>query len=145
MEADEWGEEVFCIVPDSVREAPLATIAIINGRMGTNWVDTAVLSRSPGVYTLDGSGRGPVLERAVMPGESVEISATGLDPEGETVVSVDETDVRADSVEADAERPGIFRVKFSVPAGIRAGTVPLFLLSGGRASQPDVRLEVAAQ
>jgi hypothetical protein len=27
-----------------------------------------------------------------------------------------------------------------VPAGIRAGTVPLFVLSGGRASQPGVQL-----
>lgn len=135
-------DEVVCVVPESLKGQRMVTIMVVNGRLGTNGVETAVMSRSPGVYTVDGSGRGAALDQAVRHGEAVEVAATGVDGADETLVLVGGQTVPAEAVEADPARPGIFRVRFTLPANLKPGAAPLFVLSGGRASQPGVRLMV---
>jgi uncharacterized protein (TIGR03437 family) len=135
-------DEVVCVVPDTVKGKTTVAIAVVNGRLGTISVDTAVLSRSPGIYTADGSGWGVAVERAVREGEPVELAVTGLDVVEETLVRVGGQVTVAEAVEKDEARPGIYKVRFVIPAGVRAGAAELFVQSGGKASQPGVHVVV---
>ncbi len=135
-------EEVVCVVPETIRGEQKVSVQVVNGRLGTTSVDLGVLSRSPGIYTVDGSGHGLALEGAVRAGELVELTATGLSEGLNTLVSLGEAELNAEGVNRVEGRPGVWRVTFRVPDGVPAGTAPVFLICDRRASQPGVTLRV---
>ncbi|MBI4890353.1 MAG: hypothetical protein HY821_06985 [Acidobacteria bacterium] len=136
-------EEVLCVVPETIRGEQNVSVQVVNGRLGATSVDLGVLSRSPGIYTVDGSGHGRALDRAVRAGELVEVTATGLGEGLTTKVSLGEADLDPEEVSRVEGRPGVWRVTFRVPEGTPTGAAAIFLICDGRASQPGVTLEVS--
>jgi astacin len=135
-------DEIVFVVPDSAwTDDRVAGINVVTGRTGNLLVELAVLKTNPGVYTVDETGTGPAIDRVLRPGEEFEISATGLRAD-EAVEAIFGQAAEPATAAADEARPGVWRVRTRVPREALNGGMPFYLLSGGKISQPGVRVEV---
>lgn len=134
--------EIVFIVPDAaMSDTRTADVNVATGRIGTLNVTLAVLKTNPGIYTTDGSGAGRAVDRSLTPGEEFTIAATGLAADQSVTAIVGQTDVPA-TAEADADNPGIWKVRARVPSGAVRGQSALYLLTGDKISQPGVWIDV---
>jgi uncharacterized protein (TIGR03437 family) len=104
---------------------------------------TTIQGASPGIFTLEGSSQGIVLQspselavvrdfrsagRPAQPGDAILIRATGLSPDLTILVNIAGIEVPVESVEPSESHSGVYDVHVSIPAGAPAGdAVPLRL------------------
>lgn len=139
-------------VPGRLGERQETTLRVGNGGRFLEPV-FPVAPAAPGVYTLDGSGKGTAharngdgtLNNAGHPAARnapLWIMATGVNP-NELAVRFGETEGRVLSVfPVEEGRPGRVWVEVVVPGAAPAGEVPLLLVSSGAESQPGVTIHI---
>lgn len=131
--------------------------AVIETEAGISTAAKTVMQQlSPGIFSLDGSGRGQgriSLEgtsamavvrdfrnagQPAQPGDSIFIRATGIGPADDLrslkpLVKIGDISVQADGVDVEAGFAGVFGIRVKLPAGVPTGVdVPLSLELPGR-------------
>jgi uncharacterized protein (TIGR03437 family) len=100
----------------------------------TSPVQTVSQGRAPGIFSLDGTGKGQAMifhsgttelamipnyryvSRAALPGESLTIYATGIDPSAQISAVIGGIEVRSQSIAPIPGLAGIYGVVVNVPA-----------------------------
>jgi uncharacterized protein (TIGR03437 family) len=135
-------EEILCLVPESIPpDQSAVSICVVAGRNATLFTDTPVVRANPGICTSARNGAGDALGRPAAPGETIEISAGGLHPDEPVQVILGGFALPAEH-SRDESRPGIWRVRFQLPAVFARGRTSIQLLSANLLSQPLVCLVV---
>jgi hypothetical protein len=134
--------EIVFVVPDSAwTDQRSAEVVVVTGRAGTLNVSLSVLRTNPGIYTADGTGTGPAIDRSLQAGEEFSITATGLAADSPVEAIFGQTSQEA-VAEPDPANPGIWLVRTRVPRDAPPGPLAFYLLTGDKVSQPGVQINV---
>ena len=144
------GLQVAAIVPASISSGANVQVAVQYRDLATPSVTLPVASVSPGVFTLDGSGKGQAaatnsdgsVNSAVHPAVgSINLYATGFGPTSPLQVTIGGRNATPVSVEVTS---GISIVTVPLPAGVQGGAVPVVLEADGVSSQAGVTVAISS-
>ncbi|MEI9972363.1 MAG: hypothetical protein WDO73_10120 [Ignavibacteriota bacterium] len=143
ISASPTGLTILC--PDSAPGTELQ-FAVQTARGVANPLSTTLQYATPGIFTLDGTGTGQgaiVLEgtsdvamvrnrqvagQPAMPGDRIQVFATGIDRLNDVTVQIGQVPVAAQSIDAVVNLPGLYRVVLTVPDAVsKDGDVSLWL------------------
>jgi uncharacterized protein (TIGR03437 family) len=143
------GLQVSAIVPANVSSGPSVQVAVQYEDLVTPSVTLPLASVSPGVFTLDGSGKGQAaatnsdgsINSAGHPAVGgITLYATGISAGSSVQATVGGSSAAAVSLDATS---GIAKVTVQLPAGVQGGAVPVVLQTDGASSQDGVTIAIS--
>jgi uncharacterized protein (TIGR03437 family) len=141
--------QVGAIVPTTISSASMVQVAVQYRDLVTPPVTLPAAAASPGVFTLDGSGKGQAaatnsdgsVNSAGHPAAgSITLYVTGIAPASSVQVTLGAVNATAVMLEA---APGISRATVQLPAGVQGSTVPVVLRVNGVSSQDGVTVAIS--
>ena len=143
------GLQTSAIVPAVVFSGSTVQIALKYRDLATSSVTLPVASVSPGIFTLDGSGKGQAaatnsdgaLNWAGRPAiGTITLYATGISAGSSVQATVGGRTATTVSVDLS---PGVSQVTVQLPAGVQGDAVPVVLREDGASSQDGVTVAVS--
>lgn len=151
--------QLVALIPPGAALPPEANLVVATEHGVSDSLPLLAMAAAPGIYTVDGSGAGQGViywinaegqriladEKNPAPRDAeCLLVATGLgalqdesaSPAGTVTLTVGEVEVEQVEAIQREGRPGVYEVRFKLPAGISGGgTVPVSLTTGGVTSQ----------
>lgn len=143
-------KRIYAVVPNEVDGAESVSLVVKSQTASSEPVTLAVVAAQPGIFTMDGSGVGPVIathedgianspDAWAQVGTQVTMLVTGQGKTDGSNIAVRVGDADAEVVSAAPMAgypPGYFAIRFRVPMGLPSGAVPI-VFRVGDASSPD--------
>jgi uncharacterized protein (TIGR03437 family) len=143
------GLQVAAIVPDSVTVGSAAQVVVQYRDLVTTTVTVPVARVAPGLFTLDGSGKGQAaatnadgsVNSAGRPATgTITLFATGISPGASLQATVGGSIVPAVSLNAGS---GVSNVTVQLPPGVQGSALSVVLHTDGASSQDGVTIAIA--
>lgn len=131
---------VTALAPADLPNERMIEVALVSGGLRRT-LNAPVQFASPGIYTLDGTGRGPAASSPTARGETLRINVTGL--AADITPTVEIGGFEAEVVAVQPDQPGKAVLEVRVPAAAPAGDrVAITVAQAGARSQVNATVSV---